>query len=454
MSLVKMEWTGLLFSIAYAAYLVLVFLGWRENYAGLTEREIRAAESGEAAVGFDAPVLAEPDSDAGFYGSKNVEDPQKLMTGGTDMLLIEYQNNEYASYPFGYYKAVTLSAEDQERVLAILTEITGLSEEELNHLPDDYFPQANGMIFHASDDLVQGADGSFRIDAEDSQNGERDYQFEPRVSYERFLELMGEMEELIGPGSNYSLESLVTYFGITDLTYEEAMEQFVLMTEYDQVTGGFARLFCDYMAAPAGLYPAFLAVFVWYRDRRAGIRAAVWSKSSSSLRLTAARFTAIVAAALLPMLLLSLESLLPLLAFGAEQGLKTDAFAFVRYIFWWLLPTIMVSAAAGTLITILTDTPAAILVCFAWWQIDRGMTGLSGDTSLWTLMIRHNTLRGAELIQRDMGILTANRALMIGIALVFAGLSAYLLTWKRRGRLYAAGGAARGGRAVRGELSA
>ena len=51
MSLVKMEWTGLLFSIAYAAYLVLVFLGWRENYAGLTEREIRAAESGEAAVG-------------------------------------------------------------------------------------------------------------------------------------------------------------------------------------------------------------------------------------------------------------------------------------------------------------------------------------------------------------------------------------------------------------------
>ena len=154
------------------------------------------------------------------------------------------------------------------------------------------------------------------------------------------------------------------------------------------------------------------------------------------------------------MLLLSLESLLPLLAFGAEQGLKTDAFAFVRYIFWWLLPTIMVSAAAGTLITVLTDTPAAILVCFAWWQIDRGMTGLSGDTSLWTLMIRHNTLRGAELIQRDMGILTANRALMIGIALVFAGLSAYLLTWKRRGRLYAAGRAARGGRAVRGELSA
>ncbi len=453
MSLVRTEGARVLFHVVYAAYLVLVLLSWKENYAGLTGQEIRAAEAGETAVGFDAPVLARPEPGAEYYGSKQVEDPEKLMTGGTDMLLLEYQKNEYTTYPLGYYRAVTLSEEDQAVVLGILKEITGLSEEELLNLPDHYFPQVNGMIFHASDELEAEEDGSFRLNPRDSVSGE-EYLFEPKVSYERFLELMGEMEELLGPGSNYSMESLITYFGITDRTYEEAVEQYELTIESDQVAGGFARLFCDYMAGPAGLYPAFLAVFVWYRDRRKGIREVIWSKRISSVRLVFSRFLAVVGAALLPMFVLSLESLIPLVQFGARQDLAVNVFAFVEYILWWLLPTVMVSAALGGLITILTDTPAGILVCFAWWQIERGMTGLTGDVSLWTLMIRHNTLRGAELIEENLGLITANRLLMAGLALLLVGASAYILSLKRRGRLHAAERLTSAGRLIRAKLPA
>ena len=48
------------------------------------------------------------------------------MMGVTRALLSEYESNRYAAYPLGYYKAITLSYDEQKRVLEILCKITGL----------------------------------------------------------------------------------------------------------------------------------------------------------------------------------------------------------------------------------------------------------------------------------------------------------------------------------------
>ena len=68
------------------------------------------------------------------------------MTGVTRTLLSEYEDNSYATYPLGYYKVITLSSSKQKQVLEILCEITGLTEEELKNLPDDYFPAVTGTM--------------------------------------------------------------------------------------------------------------------------------------------------------------------------------------------------------------------------------------------------------------------------------------------------------------------
>ena len=46
-------------------------------------------------------------------------------------------------------------------------------------------------------------------------------------------------------------------------------------------------------------------------------------------------------------------------------------------------------------------------------------------------MIRHNTLRGYEIIQEDLQIICMNRLLMAGIAILFVILSIWILTLKR-----------------------
>ena len=159
------------------------------------------------------------------------------------------------------------------------------------------------------------------------------------------------------------------------------------------------------------------------------------SKQIKTTRLMIVRTLAILAAVILPVILLSFESLIPLIKYSADTGIVIDVFAFIKYILWWLLPTVMAVAALGTFFTVFTSTPIAILVQFVWWFIDSSITGLSGDTRLFTLMIRHNTLNGSELIQQNFNIICLNRGLMVLISFILIYLSAVIYDKKRGGKL-------------------
>lgn len=50
---------------------------------------------------------------------------------------------------------------------------------------------------------------------------------------------------------------MLTYFGMSEMNYEEALKEYNQTINQDKVTGGFARLFCDYMGLALGLYPVF-----------------------------------------------------------------------------------------------------------------------------------------------------------------------------------------------------
>ena len=359
------------------------------------------------------------------------------MCGGTDKLIIEYLNNSYATYPVSYYKEVILDEEEQEKILEIIQEITGLNEEQISNLPDDYFPRVNGNIIHMESGAETETDIAADIGDADVAAEAKDYtkHFISQVTYDRFMELMAEASDIIGPGSNYTRDNLLLYYGQVEMDYEEAVDEYHTTIYDDKVTIAFARLFCDYLTRTLGLYPVFLAVAMWMRDRRCRMQELINVKAIGTAKLIIVRYLALLAAVLIPVFLLSLESLVPLVEFSVETGIEIDLFAFAKYILWWLLPTSMIVLALGMFLTILTRTPVAVIVQLVWWFMDSSFTELSGDTGLFTLMIRHNLLNGSELIRQDLGIIWMNRGIMAGVAVLLVLLSIVIYDMKRGGKL-------------------
>lgn len=446
-------------SIIFYLFIAILIFSWFQNFRGVTQTEINWANGIEPAdIGFERPLLSKPSEKDDYFGSKVSEDnPEAIMTGVTRALLSEYEANSYATYPLGYYKAITLSGDEQKQVLEILCEITGLTEEKLKNLPDDYFPAVTGTII-SFDAMNVDKDGNLNMEmgsGTDTKSEDNKYaHFVSQVTYEHFKELMRKMEAIIGEkGSQYSPEMMLTYFGMSEMTYEEAQEEYNQTINQDKVTGGFARLFCDYMGLALGLYPVFLVVIIWMKDRMSNATELIYSRKVSSTKLVLSRYLAGITMVLIPVLLLSLESLVPLMSFGAKNGIPIDCFAYIKYIVWWLLPEVMVVCAIGMFFTLLTDSPIAIVLQFLWWMVDKGATGLSGDTKLTTLMIRHNTLRGYETIREDLQIICMNRLLMAGIGILFVILSIWVLTSKRKGKINAANVYNRGLGYIQGKLS-
>lgn len=448
MKLYLREYRRIAVSFVYFLFIAVLTFSWWGKFRGVTKTETdRANGKSSGNISFDRPLLAEPKEDDEYFGTKTSEDnPEEIMTGVTRVLLMEYKNNVYATYPLPLrnYKAVSLGSKEQARVLEILCEITGLTEEQLSNLPKSYFPAVTGTII-STDRADYDEEGKFHISGKDGKSadnsGEMDKtkKFMPQVTYGRFKELMMEMETMIGEeGSHYSVEMMITYFGISEMSYEEACAEYDQTIRGDKVAGGFARLFCDYMGLSLGLYPIFMIVFLWMEDRMDHMTELLYIRKVSSLKLVLTRYLAGITMVLIPVILLSFESLIPLISFGSEHGISIDCFAFIKYILWWLLPTVMIVSATGVFFTLLTDSSFAVLLQFLWWMIDRGVTGLSGDTKMITLMIRHNTLRGYELVKDRFHVICMNRLLMAGISILLVILSVWILQQKRKGKINAA----------------
>lgn len=440
MNLIKMECRRQVFTLVYLICIILLVASWYESFFGITNEEIKKAQGKKSTVELielDRPLLKEPTVEDDFYGTKYVENPELIMRGATDKLLSEYNKNIYATYPFGYYKAVSLGEKGQERVAEILCEITGLSEEQLAHIPEGYFPIVNGSIIHIPEEGIDSinSDGvSISVPKEATEQKDKFSVFTPQISYDIFKDRMEELEKLIGKGSSYSMKMLITYYGMEEMSYEEAKIEFETMLEEDQLTGGFARLFCDVMSGGIGILPVFLVIFFWIRDLTTGSKEILYTKKISSCRIIVSRYVAGIIVILLPIILLSFESLIPLIEFAFQNNYNIDYFAYVKYIICWILPTIMIVMASGTFFTILTDSPIAILIHLVWWIIDRGITDLTGGTTLTTLMIRHNTLREVEIVKDQSNIILANRLFYVVLSCLLLIMAVFVLEKKRRGK--------------------
>lgn len=352
------------------------------------------------------------------YGFKPSDDKNLIMEATLGSLLEEYNAEHYRTYPIGFYKNVTLNEKEDKRIGEIIKETTGFSKrEEIEKIISDWY----GERQEASGGEIPVMMTGFEIKPVEG------------LSFERFEELMDEVDDILGGGSSYGKSDRGAS---VPMTYEDAMEEYRELTQEDRLTGGYARLFSDYMVLFLGILPVFLAVTRGLRDKRAGMRELIYIRKGSSAAIIASRYLAMLVMVVIPVLALSLIPLSQCLKYASAAGISVDMLAYVKYIFGWLLPTIMIVTAVGMLLTELTDTALAVLVQGAWWFVSvfTGVKGIGGGVYGWNLIPRHNTVFNRKGFQEGFSQLASNRILYVSLAVVLIAFTVLIYSQKRKGR--------------------
>ncbi len=360
----------------------------------------------------DAPVKGQEE-----YGYHATTDKEVIMESTLGALAEEYYRGNYAAYPIGFYKNVTLNKKENSRIEEIIEETTGLSgTEEIEKAIDSWYAEGGPK--------TEQMTGSLMLEPEED------------LTYEQFIELMDEADGIIGGGSKYGDGYRGTNAQVP-MTYEEALEEYRFLIEKDKLTGGYARLFSDYMVIFLSILPVFLAVTRSLRDRRAKIQELIYTRRASSFVVVSSRYFAMLAMLAVSVLALSAIPLMQCVKYGSSAGISVDIFAFVKYTFGWLMPAVMITLSVGMFLTELTDTAVAVLVQGAWWfvSIFAGVNSLKGGMYGWNLAPRHNTELNWKGYQDGFSQLAANRIFYAALSMVLLAFTVFIYSQKRKGRL-------------------
>lgn len=368
--------------------------------------------------------LAKPTEENTSYGAIVTKDPNVIMPAAVQNLLEEYLKGYYTAYPLMLYKKVYLKEEDTIRMAEILEELTGLTKKEL-----DFFNAYEPAGYEYED-----VDGS-QI-AKYHEAVLPDYMLS-EVSYERFLVLMDQADDLIGGGSSYEEKKLIRKFSTVPMDYAAALEEYRAIMTNEEIGKAYVRLFCDYMGIFLAVLPVFAAVAFWDMDRRNGTEAVIYNRKASSAKIVGIRYAALVFCMALPLLLtllhmaVCLNGLYPELDIMWRNGFLLAAV--------WLLPELMTVIALGVVVTELVSPLAAIFLQGIWWYISMGQNELTGTITKWSLVLRHNNLTGLRLFQEEYRTLLWNRSFYLILAFAFVSAEVFLFHRKRRGTFFNTG---------------
>ncbi|MGL6198942.1 MAG: hypothetical protein ACRC3H_08415 [Lachnospiraceae bacterium] len=398
------ECKGTIFSITFILFAAVMLLDYYTQYTSILSKTIQEPKAGQEGYW--------------LYGTISDDDTNAVMQAAMQNLIVEYQQGTYVSYPFGYYKEVRLNDSKKAEMANVLSTLTGYDADDL---------------LHTTFNITQ-----YSIDEDGNEievlpkNGVELPVVSEQVTYDEFLRLMLQADDLIGGGSSYS-ESSIEALSERPVNYEEALE--VYQTFLDEgIAPGLARLLCDYLCIFASLFPAFIAVAVWYRDKTTKMRDILWVKRSSSMKTVFARYGAIVVLCTLVILLIALVTAILITRLYAGESVK--AAAFFKYAIIWVVPSIMASTAIGAFFTEATDTPVGILVMLVYWYLDINSSNLiiTSLKTFTTLMPRHNSEFKAAEFQTIYPDFLTNRAFFAIVSLVLVLLTALIFERKRKGR--------------------
>lgn len=426
--------------------LALLFVSIR-RFDTAVESELRGKDD-PSSVFYTAPdgIYA---GDSGRLSDAEMQ--ENMMAGAAARLLDSYRRNAYEYYPFGYVKTKTLSKEGQRIILSYLEELTGMSEEAINGTAvedgaEDFqifgggafvFEPGQGSVNENGQYVIEPGDWKYIENNADitgeSENPESSFE---KVTFDRFQEIMGEVDAMIGRNSYFSKEMLALYYYGNDMEESPVTEQqHREFYEGDHVTGAFARYYCDSISLVVLGLPALVVIELMMKDKNRRMQALVYQRTVSGGRLVCIRFAASVCMVMLPVLIFPIKPLVPLVRFCMEAGVQPDVFAFAKYVLLWILPTVLLVMAIGMFLTILTENYSGILIAGLLWLAGRPSVGkiAGGNYDLFDLIIRHNTLKGYGRMVQNFRMLVLNRAVISGMAFLLVALSVVVYEARRKG---------------------
>ena len=136
-------------------------------------------------------------------------------------------------------------------------------------------------------------------------------------------------------------------------------------------------------------------------------------------------------------MLLPGRSFILLAQYAYSIGAAIDLFAFPKYIFGWILPTLLFAAALSLFLNVLAGSSASVLAMGIFWLFFKPSVGklAGGNYELWDIAIRHNTLKGFGRRLQQLDRLIMNRIWILSISVVLVLLSVWIYDVKRKGGL-------------------
>ncbi len=434
-------------SISYWLYIGALFAAVIQNYERTVESELRRTDN-PASVFY----IAENGVYADDTDQLSEDTMHTMMMEATKRLMDNYRSNSYEYYPFGYVKRKTLSEKEQAAILLYLNELTGLDGQAIIGADENRDSEEIQISGGGAFVLNPGKKGTFENGQFIAEPGEWEYVendsrlsqslespgggFEIQVTFERFKEIMDCVNHLIGRNSYFSWTMLSLYYYPNDMQDTPITEQqHREFYEKDRVTGAFARYFCDSISLIILCLPAFVIMDLLLKDKRYKMNTLIYPRTESSARIIITRFEAVVCMIMLPILILPIKSLLAIVSYCHNIGIRVNIFTFAAYIFAWILPTVLLVMSIALFVTILTENHSAVLPAGLIWLFCRPSVDkiAGGNYGPFDLIIRHNTLKGYGRMMEHMQILILNRILVSVIALLFVGFAIIVYDAKRKG---------------------
>lgn len=370
------------------------------------------------------PALSEPieypQIGAEWYGTKEADLPEVVVPAAVESLVEEYLKGSYDTYPHMFYKQVKLKEKDSVKIANIIEELAGLTKAELDGFEEYEMGGYFGGVDEEGKEIVYYRSPVLP-----------DYELSESVSYERFKELMREADNIIGGGSKYKEETLLSYFGNVPMTYEDAVADYEEVMEKDNLPKAYLRLFSDYAGIDLAIIPVFVCVALWQLDKRSRMEALIYSRKRSSIGIVLARYAALICCMAVPVLLTMVHAIISIAGLYPEASLSFGGA--VADTLLWLLPNITIVTALGAFITELVSPLIAIFVQGAWWYLALESTDLVGEITRYALIIRHNSMGDIALFEAQYGDFVWNRWAYLGMSVVLLLITIVLYEWKRKG---------------------
>ena len=371
---------------------------------------------GDAGEPIRAPVPGGDD-----YGMVAKEAPEVLMPAAAESLVEEYLSGSFTAYPYGFIKRVRLTEEKRARVVEIISEISGITGEQLDSFEGfergGYYMDENGDMAYRKPNIPE-------------------INMPKTLTYEHFRDLMREVDQIIGGGSRYSDDFIVGNFSLIPKTYEDALTEYEQFTGEDKIMGAYARLYCDYLGIDVAILPVFVAAALANLDKKSRMEQLAYARKISSVRLIFTRFFSLVAVMFVPLIVIAAIAIIRINSL--YPGQDVDSFAMFRYAVPWLVPNIMVATAVGMLVTEISSALLAIFLQGIWWFTDvfTSAGGLTGAIGRFTLVMRHNSLVKYDIFYAQWENIVYNRTFFTVLSFAGIALTAFIYEQKRRGRIH------------------